>query len=47
MDLVFKTRLKFDGIEALIDQLKQDEENARNYFKAKRLILYVVFKELP
>ena len=31
-----RPELKFDGIEALIDQLKQDEENTRNYFKAKR-----------
>lgn len=31
-----RPELKFDGIDALIAQLKKDEQNTRNYFKTKR-----------
>ena len=31
-----RPELKFDGIDALIAQLKKDEQNTRNYFKTER-----------
>ena len=31
-----RPELKFDGIDALIAQLKQDEQDTRDYFKTKR-----------